>query len=107
MCIRDRRQAILPLGLWTKTNAVITFLSTTNRQQFSMLYTLTDHRNLRQNVKLTYHCQPFVPFLDEPVAAVQLCHPKDRDSAKLSVDYAIINNKCLSCEDQFTCGRRS
>ena len=68
----------------------MTFLGTANREQFSMFHILTDHRNLRQSVKLTYHSQPFVPFLDEPVAAVQLCHPKERDS-KLPLDHSIIS----------------
>ena len=88
------------VGLWSKTNAVKTFLGTTNREQFSMLYTLIDHTNLRQNMKLTYHSQPFVPFPDEPVAAVQLCHPKERDS-KLPADHSIINKRSFSCEDQY------
>ena len=47
-------------------------------------------------MELTYQSQLFVPFLDEPVGAVQLCHPKDRDSTKLSVDYSIINKRSLS-----------
>ena len=72
---------------------------------------LNGPQKLRENVKLTYRSQPFVPFLDEPVAAVQLCHPNDRDS-KLPVDHSIvcpvkININILFLENDFTCGRRS